>query len=175
MSNQMLVAFLFAALVIAVSVAISMYFTRRDKRRRREEDIREVAKRAREEERRRIQRVKRIARQDKIGDRMFGSLFHAWKMAGEPEGSPRRIRHNFGAGAEAEGGYYIEVGGVRDAIDAKVWISIDLRRVGHEVSFTGGPSFIDNGYREYSLADVNWYIPLVLTDKLFRQAKTVSA
>lgn len=175
MTNEMLVVFLLAALVIAVAVTIPVLGERRDKRRRKEEDIQRAAKRAREEERRRIQRVKRIAHQDKIGDRFYWLLYEAWKGAGEPAGfEPWRIRHNFANSPEKdEGSYYIEVGGSRDPIEAKVWISIDLRRIGHEVSFTGS-AFIAGGYREFSLADAGGFIRLVLVDKLFHQTKPVA-
>ena len=175
-TNPMFVAVLFALLVFAVAAIGQQISFRRDDRRRKEEDIQRVAKRAREEERRRIQRVKRIARQDKVGDRMYWSLIEVWKQAGKPAGfEPWRIRHNFAnSPGKDEGSYYIEVGGSRDPIGAKVWISIDLRKIGHEVSFTGSP-FIDGGYQEFSLADADGFIRLVLVDKLFHQIKSITA
>ena len=174
--TKVFVVLIFAVLVVAVAAIVETINNRRDKRRRKEEDIQRVAKRVREEERRRTQRVKRIAHQDKIGDRMYWSLVEAWKKAGEPAGfEPWRIRHNFANSPEKdEGNYYIEVGGSRDPIDAKVWISIDLRKIGREVSFTGS-AFIADGYREFSLADADGFIRLVLVDKLFHQIKSITA
>ena len=168
----MFVAVLLTALVISVAVIGQQISFRRENKRRKEEDIRLAAKRAREDEHRRTQRVRRIACQDKIGDRMYWSLVEVWKRAGETAGfEPWRVRHNFANSPEKdEGSYYIEVGGSRDPIDAKVWISIDLRKIGHEVSFTGSP-FIDGGYQENSLADAGRFIQLVLVDKLFPQTK----
>lgn len=152
--------------VVLGAIMLQQFFFRREARRRKQEDITETARRERAVERERTKRVKRAARQDKVGDRIFWSLTDSWKQAGSTKGlQPRRISHNFGSAED--GSYYVEVGGDgRDPIDAIFWINVDLRRAGREVSVTGS-LLGEKRHMELRQEDGVGFVCSTLADRVF--------
>ncbi len=120
----MIVVFVVVAIV---AIAIPVISNRRWHQRQEEETIHETAERERATESARVARVKKIASQDKAGDRIYWSLVEAWKRAGSPAGRQvLRIRHNFGSADE--GNYYIEIGGNTGDPDFNtlLWLNIGI-------------------------------------------------
>lgn len=152
--------------VVIGAVTLGWFLERREKRRQQQEDIREAARKDRATERRRVARVKRITRQDEIGDRIFWSLYKAWKMANSPDDRMvLRIRHNGDS-------YYIQIGrenSIVDPIGAKVWINVNLSQPGKEITITGDHRLVgrEEGYLMLPLGDGEGFIHNILAARIY--------
>lgn len=168
MLSTIVFAVISMGLVSLAAVGVQQYLFRRDDRICKEEEIRKAARDARSKEKERIRMLKRLGRQDALGDRVYWSLYGSWKRVGRPVGlEPRRIRHNFGAAEE--GNYYIEIGGDgTDPIETIFWICLDLRRTGKELSVTGDSSILDgSSHREFPAEDGAGFVRIILAEKVF--------
>ena len=133
-------AILLAALGLVAIIAISLqsFFFRRAERRRKEKEIQKQTCSERNAEKKRVERVKQLARQDKIGDEIVWPWILAWRRAGSPPNRRIfRIRRNFGQN-QADAVYSIWVGRrSSDPLTIKLEVIIDLRQKGKEISLVG--------------------------------------
>lgn len=160
-------------LVAIIAVSLQSFSFRRAECRQKEEEIRERARSEQAAEKKRVERVEQLALQDSIGDEIIRSWVSAWKRAGKP---PDRkvfvIRRNYGQDPMGAS-YYIEIGRNNDPITTKLWMNLNLRLVGKEISLTGVQKFLDDepdNYLTIGLEGGKGFVQTILKDRIFPEA-----